>query len=480
MKHRRPGKFDYNLAVLGAGSAGLVSAYIGAAVQARVALIESGKMGGDCLNTGCVPSKALIAAAKHFHHARNGGQFGIHCDNAMVDFTRVMTRVREAITQIEPNDSVERYRALGVDCISGHGMLLDPWTIRVGERSISAKNIILATGAEPAIPPIPGLDDIDYLTSNNLWELQSLPRRLAILGGGPIGCELAQAFARLGSDITVVEMQDRLLGSEDEDVGTILRAELEKEGVRVLTDTRATQVQDGSLLVEQPHQRLEIGFDQLLVATGRKPRTNGLGLENIGLEFEPHRPLAVNGFLQTNHPHIFACGDLTGPYQFTHAASHQAWHAVVNALFRPFKKFRVDYSHLPWTVYTEPEIARVGLNEGEAKNRDIAYEVTRVEFSELDRAITEGQTGGFIKLLTVPGRDRLLGATVVGSNAGEMIVTLTMAMKFNIGLNRLLGLIVPYPGWNEGIKRAAGSWKRSHAPAWIMPWLQRYHRWNRK
>ncbi len=478
MKPPGPRRFDTNIAVIGGGSAGLVSAYIGATLKARVVLFENGSMGGDCLNTGCVPSKALIAAAGAAHRARHGGRFGVSCRAVEVDFERVMSHVQRAIASIAPNDSVERYTALGVQCVAEHAELIDPWTVRAGSREYTARNVIVASGAAPAVPPIPGIGDVDYLTSDSLWTLRELPRRLVILGGGPIGCELAQAFARLGSDVTVVEMQQRLVAVEDEEIGSMLRGILEREGVRIETATRALEVRPGRLRCEAGGFGCELEFDTLLVATGRRPRVEGLGLEAAGVEIRGNG-IRVNRYLQTTAPSVYGCGDVVGPFQFTHAASHQAWHATVNALFSPLKRFAIDYRVLPWTTYTDPEIGRVGLNESEARDRGIRHEVTRFDLGDLDRAIAAGETEGMVKIITEPGRDRILGASIVAPHAGELISTLALAMRSDIGLNRVLSTVFPYPAWSEALKRTAGQWKSAHAPGWAFPWLERFNRWRR-
>lgn len=477
MKHRKPRRYDADMIVIGAGSAGLVCAYIASTLKAEVILVEAGEMGGDCLNTGCVPSKALIAAARRAHHARNSRRFGVGT-STHIDFPAVMEHVRGAIETIAPNDSVERYAKLGVHCLSGHAHLEDPWTVRVGEQAYSARRIVLASGARPVVPPVPGLSGLDYLTSDNVWQLTSLPKRLAVLGGGPIGCELAQAFARLGSSVSLFEMQTSLLAGDDPEVGRLLGEVFEREGIAVRTGARVISAEPGKLRYVDAHGESDSQFDGILVATGRRPHTEGFGLEELGIALD-NGSVGVNPFLQTNHPHIYACGDVAGPYQFTHAAAHQAWHCAVNALFSPLKKFRVDYRFLPWTIYTDPEIARVGLNEVTAVREGTPFEITVFPMSELDRAVTEGETEGFVRILTVPGSDRILGATIMGSHAGELITTLTLAMKQGIGMNKLLSTIVPYPAWSEALKRASGSWKASHAPTWVFPLLERFHRWRR-
>ncbi len=493
LKHRRvyrpysrPKRFDANLLIIGGGSAGLVSALIGAAVKAKVMLVEKDKMGGDCLNTGCVPSKALIRAARVIAEAGKAGELGVDVAKPKVDFPRVMARVHSVIDTIAPHDSVERFTGLGVDCIEGEARLLSPWQAQVGERTISARNIVIATGARPFVPPIPGLDEIDYLTSENLWEIKELPPTLMVLGAGPIGCELAQAFQRLGSKVSLVDMLPTVLPKEDPDVSSLVRTRLEAEGVEVLLNyrTAAFQSENGAHRAtlestsEQPETSKVVNFDKLLVAVGRKANTSGLGLEELGIECTPQGTLEVDDYLRTTFPNVYACGDVAGPYQFTHTASHQAWYAVVNALFGRFRKFSVDYRVIPWTTFTDPEVARVGLNETEARERDIAYELSVFPLSELDRAIADGASDGFIKVLTVPGKDRILGATVVGAHAGELLAEFVTAMKHNLGLNKILGTIHAYPTYSDANKLAAGGWKRSHAPARVLSWLEKYHRWH--
>ncbi len=473
MRNRR--RFDADLVVIGAGSAGLVSAYLGAALQARVVLVEAAQMGGDCLHRGCVPSKALIAAARHAHQARDGARFGIDTGEVRVDFQRVMDHVRGAIARIEPNDSVERYTALGVRCVQGAARFVDPWTVDVDGERIRARNIVIAAGAEPLVPSLPGLSTVDYLTSDSLWQLRSLPGRLAVLGGGAIGCELSQAFARLGARVSLYEMADHLLAGEDVAVGTLLEKRFAAEGIDVHRGARVDSVAPGRL---QLATGAAAGFDALLVAAGRKARVDGYGLEELGVEIRNGR-IGVNALMQTNYSHIYACGDVAGPWQFTHAAAHQAWHAVANALFRPFKSFRIDDTGMPYAVYTDPEVGRAGLNEAQARDRGVDVETTEFPMEELDRAITEADDAGFARILTVPGKDRIVGATFVGAHAAELATVASLAMRQGIGMNKLLAAIVPYPAWSESVKRVAGRWKQAHSPAFALPWLARYHRLRR-
>jgi dihydrolipoamide dehydrogenase len=481
--YTKPKKFDYNLVVIGAGSAGLVTSYIAATVKAKVALIEKDKMGGDCLNTGCVPSKALIRSARMLSYFRRAEEFGIRRTETDFDFAEVMERVQRIIGKIEPHDSVERYASLGVDVIQGAAMITSPWTVEVDGRTVTTRAIVVATGAGPLVPPIKGLDQIDYLTSDNLWTLRELPQRLMVLGGGPIGCEMTQAFARFGAQVTQVEMGPRLMPREDEDVSTFVKSRFEAEGVRVLTNHAAKSVKvDGErkvLVCEQGESPVEIEFDGILVAVGRKANVKGFGLEELGVRLDPKGTIETDPFLRTNFPNIFCAGDVAGPFQFTHTAAHQAWYAAVNALFGQFRKYRADYRVIPWTTFTDPEVARVGLSEAEAKEKKIDYEVARFELAELDRAIAEGEEHGWVKVLTPPGKDKILGVAIVGSHAGDLLAEFVLAMKYNIGLNKILGTIHAYPTLAEANKMAAGAWKKQHVPEKLLGWVERYHSWRR-
>lgn len=440
-------------------------------------------MGGDCLNSGCVPSKALLRAARLVADARRAGELGLRDTEIPFDFAAVMERVRRVVEQVAPHDSVERYRGLGVEVIEGVARITTPHTVEVNGRILTGRAIVVATGARPLVPPIPGLDRVAYLTSDNLWQLRELPRRLLVLGGGPIGCELAQAFARFGSAVTLVELAPRLLIREDEEVSALLAARFAAEGIRLLTGHRAREVRaDGDrrmLLCDHGGEGVEIEFDRILVAVGRVANVKGFGLEELGVELTERGTLQAAPLLRTNIPSIYCAGDVTGPYQFTHVAAHQAWYAAVNALFAPFKTFKVDYRVIPWATFVDPEVARVGLNEQEATAQGIAYELTRYELNELDRALADGATEGFVKVLTRPGSDKILGATVVGRHAGETIAEFVSAMKHNLGLNQILGTIHIYPTFAEGNKAAAGVWKRNHAPRGLLRWVARFHAWRR-
>jgi len=483
----KPKQFDRNLIVIGAGSGGLVSAYIAATVKASVTLVEKERMGGDCLNTGCVPSKALIKSAQVASLARHSQDYGLRALRPEADFAAVMERIQRVIAAIEPHDSVERYSELGVDCRQGSARLLSPWQVEItadGEsHTLSAQNIIIASGAGPLVPPFPGLEQIDYLTTETLWQLRDNPGHLLILGGGPIGCELAQSFARLGTRVTQVEMLPRILPREDEDAADLVADALRRDGVELLLAHKADHfaVEDGSkvLYADNNGESVRLVFDEILIAIGRKPNTEGLGLEELDITINRNGTLALNEFLQTRFPNIYAVGDVAGPYQFTHTAAHQAWYAAVNALFGRLKKFKADYSVIPWATFTSPEVARVGLNEQDAREQGIEAEVTRYGIDDLDRAIADGSAEGFVKVLTPPGSDRILGVTIVGPQAGDLIAEYVLAMKHGLGLNKILGTIHIYPTLAEANKFAAGEWKKAHAPQGLLKLVERYHRWQR-
>lgn len=483
LRHQRPRKYDFNLIVIGGGAAGLVSAYIASAVKAKVALIEKHRMGGDCLNTGCVPSKALIRSARFIADLGKAQSLGIHKAEAQFDFAEVMERVQRVIRQVEPHDSVERYTELGVECISGEAMIHSPWEVEVNGKRLTSRNIIIATGARPSIPPLPGIEQSGYLSSDTVWNLRQQPKRMVVLGGGPIGCELAQSLQRLGTSVTLIQRGPRIMPREDEEISARVTERLQQEGMRILTDHSAIRFEQGTgekqVVCEHLGEEITVAYDEILIALGRRPNISGFGLEELGVTVSPRGTIAADPFLRTNYSNIYVCGDVTGPYQFTHTAAHQAWYAAVNALFAPFKKFRVDYTVIPWATYTDPEVARVGLNELEAKERNIPYEVTTYGIDDLDRAIAEGEAHGLVKVLTVPGKDKILGATIVANHASELITEFVTAMKYKLGLNKILATIHIYPTMSEANKYVAGNWKRAHKPEWLLQWVERFHRWRR-
>ncbi len=482
-KYKRPKEFEYNLIVIGAGSAGLVSAYIASAVKAKVALIEKHKMGGDCLNTGCVPSKALIKSAKILHSAKNSKKYGIESLTAKFEFAEVMERVQGIIKKIEPHDSMERYTKLGVECIEGQAKIISPYEVEVGGKILTSKSIIIATGAGPLVPNIPGLESVKYLTSDNIWNIRELPDKLVVLGGGPIGSELAQCFQRLGSNVCQVEAYDCVLNREDKDISDFICKRLSDEGVNILTNHRAIRVEvEGDkkfVICASEDKEVRVEFDQLLLALGRKANVTGFGLEELGVSISSKGTIEADPFLRTNYPNIYVAGDVTGPYQFTHFAAHQAWFASLNSLLSPFWKFKADYRVIPWCTFTDPEVARVGLNETEAKEKGIQYKVTTYGIDDLDRAIADSSDYGFMKVLTPPKGDKILGATIVGEHAGDLLIEFVTAMKYGLGLNKILGTIHIYPTLSEANKYLAGNWKKSTVSERSLRLLELFHKWRR-
>lgn len=477
-----PRRFDRNLVVIGAGSGGLIAAYVAATVRASVTLIEAHQMGGDCLNTGCVPSKALIHRARMLARMKQAATAGIRADGIAVDFSAVMDGVRGAIARVAPHDSMERYRQLGVDVRHGHARILSPWQVQVDGVTLSTRAIVIASGAEPVVPPLPGLEGSVYFTSETLWGLRELPKRLMVLGGGPIGCELAQAFARLGSRVTQVQSAQQLLVREDEEVAEFVRLRLLADGVDVRLGCRAIRIErDGesfALLCSETSGESRLPYDALLIATGRRPRTRGFGLEELGIPSAT--TVETDTYLATMYPNIYACGDVAGPFQFTHTAAHQAWYAAVNALFGQVHRFRADYRVIPAVTFVDPEVARVGITEREARERNIPHEITRYDLKELDRAITEDQAHGFLKVLTPPGKDRILGVAIVGEHAGELLAEFALAMRHGLGLGKILSTIHAYPTWVEANRSAAGSWRAAHAPERLLRLAARFHTWRRR
>lgn len=473
-------KYDYNLIVIGAGAGGLVSSYIAAVTKAKVALIEKEKMGGDCLNYGCVPSKALIRSATINKFIKRASEYGLKNASAEVDFKAVMERIQNIIKKIEPHDSIERYTKLGVDCFTGEAKIIAPHKVEVNGKTLTTRNIIIATGAKPFVPPIKGLDKIDYLTSDTLWGLREKPTKLLVLGGGPIGAEMTHAFARLGCDVSIVERGSHILTREDDEVIEIVTQRFKEDGVNILTGHQAkefiTRGNDKILICEKDGKDIEVPFDQVIVALGRAANVTGFGLEELGVKLTPHKTIEATPYQETNIKGIYVCGDVTGPYQFTHYAAHQAWYASVNALFSPFKRFKTDNSIIPWTTFTDPEVARVGLNEKDAKAANIPYEVTTYDISDLDRAIADSEDYGFIKVLTKPKTDKILGVTITCPHAGELLAEYVLAMKHNLGLNKILSTIHTYPTMSEANKYAAGKWKKAHVQGWVLKLLKLFHK----
>ena len=482
-KYKKPKKFEFNTVVVGAGSAGLVAAYIAAAVKAKVALIEKAKMGGDCLNTGCVPSKAIIRTAKFLSHQKRSKEFGVHTASAEFDFKEVMDRVRSIIGVIEHHDSVERYTGLGVDCFAGHATIESPYCVDVDGKKLTTRSIVIASGAEPAVPSLPGIDDVNYYTSDTIWEINELPKRLLVLGGGPIGCELSQAFVRLGSNVTQVQRLPRIMPREDSEYSEMVLKQFIEDGVDVRLEHLAKEfiTENGTnvLVCEHNGEEVQIEFDTLLVAVGRRARISGFGIDQLGIELSSNRTIEVNEFLETNFPNIYAVGDVAGPYQFTHFGAHQATSAATNALLRPFYRRRVDYSVIPWATFTEPEVARVGLNEQEAKQKGIDYEATVYDFKDLSRAIADSEARGEIKVLTPPGKDKILGVTIAGEHAGDLISEFILAMQCGLGLNKILGTIHIYPTLAESVRFVAGNWKRKQVSERTMKILRGFNKWRR-
>jgi len=484
---QKPKRFDNNIVVIGGGAAGLVTSYIAAAVKAKVTLIEKHKMGGDCLNTGCVPSKALIKSSRLLFMASQAKKLGIQSMTANVEFSEVMDRVQAIVQQVAPHDSVERYTELGVNVLEGMAKIISPWEVEVttqqGVQIISSRAIVIAAGARPYVPAISGLDKVEYFTSDTIWALRKKPQRMLVIGGGPIGCELTQAFSRLGIQVTQIVKHSRLLVREDKEVSEAVLAKFIREGIDVRLEHHTEEfiVEQAEKILVSEHQgeRVRIAFDEVLFAVGRTANTSGYGLEALGVELSKNKTIEINAFQETNFPNIYACGDVSGPFQFTHAAAHQAWYASVNALFGVFKKFKTDYSIIPWSTFIDPEVARVGLNEQEAKQQGIAYEISVYGLDELDRAIADGTTEGFVKVLTVPNKDKILGVTIVGGNAGDLIAEFVLAMKYNLGLNKILGTIHIYPTMAEMNKQVAGVWKKNHQPKGVLAWLAKFHTWRR-
>jgi len=480
---KKPKRFDANVVVIGAGSAGLVASLITAGAKAKVILIEKHKMGGDCLNTGCVPSKAIIRSGRIMSYIRRAKEFGIDGAEGKVDFSAVMSRVQGVIKTIEPHDSVERFTSLGVEVELGDAVIESPYSVKVNDRTITTRSIILATGARPFVPPIPGLNEIDYLTSDSVWSLDELPKRLLVVGGGPIGCELAQAFSNLGAQVTQVDMADRIMPREDEEVSEIVSKAFREQGIQLLTGHKLLKFGSSDvgdyMEADNNGDTVRVEFDKVLLAIGRKANVEGFGLENLDLALTKQGTVEVNEYLQTSLPNIFACGDVAGPYQFTHMASFQAWFASLNAMLGGLWRSKTNYNVVPWATFTDPEVARVGLSETEAIDRNIAYELTRYEMDHHDRSLADGEAHGFIKILTVPGKDKILGVTIVGHHAGEVIGEFVFAMTHGMGLKKISAVTHIYPTLLEANKFAANAWRSERLPEKYFPYLEKFFAWRR-
>lgn len=476
----------YNLVVIGAGTAGLVTAAGAAGLGARVALIERHLMGGDCLNVGCVPSKSLIRSARAAKDARDGERFGIKVNGSVqVDFPAVMERLRRIRAQISPADSAARFRELGVDVYIGEGRFLDGGTIEVGGEKLSFAKAVIATGARAVEPPVPGLQKGGYLTNESVFNLTELPKRLAVIGGGPIGCELAQAFALLGSQVTLIHNKAQLLDREDPDAAAMVQEEMMRDGVQLRLNANLKQItHDGPvrrLHVEADSGMDSIEVDQILVGAGRTPHVEGLNLEGVGVRFDSRHGVEVDDHLQTAHPNIFAAGDVCMRWKFTHAADFAARIVIQNALFSVAGMGRKKLGSLtmPWCTFTDPEIAHVGLYEQEANERGIAVDTWTQSFEHVDRAIAEGETNGLVKIHTEKGTDKIVGATIVARHAGEMISEISTAMAGGVGLGKLANVIHPYPTQADAIRKCGDQFNKTRLTPTVKKLMATWLSWRR-
>lgn len=476
----------YHLVVIGAGTAGLVTAAGAAGLGAKVALVERKLMGGDCLNVGCVPSKGIIAAGRAAAATRNTEDMGVHVpEGVTVDFNTAMQRMRKLRADISPNDSFERFTSLGVDVYQGNAEFVDGKTVRVtgpsGERELNFRSAVLATGARAAAPPIPGLDTVAYLTNENLFSLTVLPKSMAIVGGGPIGCEMAQAFARLGCKITLFTDENGLMPRDDAAAGPIIQRALEVDGVVVRTDGKAisfSPAANGAIKTEGPEGTIETAT--LLIAVGRAPNVNNLGLEKVGVKYDVRKGIEVNDQLQTSNPKIFAAGDICSAAKFTHAADFQARTVIRNSLLPwPMNRAKSSSLVIPWATYTEPEVAGVGLTEAEAKRQGIEVDSYVQEFDDLDRAMLEGETEGYAKVLTAKGSDKILGATIVAPGAGDMIGEMTLAVTHGLGLGKVASTIHPYPTMGEALRKLGDQYNRTKLTPTVQAVFRKWFAWTR-
>lgn len=471
----------YNLVVIGAGTAGLVTAAAAAGLGAKVALIERGLMGGDCLNVGCVPSKALISAARLAAAVREASQFGIHADPPAVDFAQVMQRMRRLRASISPHDSAQRFRELGVDVYFGQGTFTGGNTVEVGDQTLAFKKAVIATGARAAELPIPGLQEVGYLTNESLFSLTELPRRLLVIGGGPIGSEMAQAFVRFGSQVTQIEMGPHILGREEADAALIVQASMSRDGVHLVLNAKVIRVEregsDKVLVVDQQGEEKRIVGDEILVGIGRTPNLDGLGLVSVGVKSHPQRGIEVNDHLRTTNPNIFAAGDVCSQYKFTHAADFLARIVTQNALF--MGRAKASALLIPWCTYTSPEIAHVGIFPGQSAQEGSELSSYTQQLAGVDRAVLDSETEGFVRVHCAKGSDKILGATIVGSHAGDMIGEIVMAMKHRIGLKKIASVIHPYPTRAEAIRKLGDQYNRTRLTPIVKSFFNAWLRWNR-
>ena len=471
----------YNLVIIGAGTAGLVTAAGAAGLGAKVALIERDLMGGDCLNVGCVPSKGIISAARIAAAVRDAGNFNIDVSGDVhVNFAGVMRRMRQLRAKISPADSAARFRNLGVDVFLGAGKFTASDTIEVGDTQLRFKKAVICTGARASAPPIAGLNDVPYLTNETVFSLTELPRRFGIIGAGPIGCELAQSFARFGSEVFLVEASSGILPREDPDAAAIVKQAIVHDGVRLLCGSRDTKLtrngEQTRLALHSCGTQYDETLDALLVAVGRIPNTDGLGLETVGVDFDKSG-VTVNDQLQTTNPNIYAAGDICSKYKFTHSADFLARKVIGNALF--MGRGKASSLLIPWATYTSPEIAHVGLYPSDAEQRNIAIDTYTLKFSDVDRAILEGEDQGFVRIHTVKGKDRIVGATIVATNAGDMISEITLAMNNGIGLGKIANSIHPYPTQAEAIRRIGDIYNRTRLTPLVKSLMSRWLNWTR-
>lgn len=472
----------YNLVVIGAGTAGLVTAAGAAGLGAKVALIERQFMGGDCLNVGCVPSKAIISAARSAAAVRDAGEFGVHVpEGTAVDFGKVMERMRKLRIEISPHDSVKRFTSLGIDVFLGQGHFIDSQTIAVGDAKLNFAKAVICTGARASAPPIDGLDTVSYLTNETLFTLTELPKRLGIIGAGPIGCEMAQTFARLGSEVYLVESAPGILVKEDPDAAALVKAQLIRDGVTILCCGKDLKLSPGSaggarLTVESMGKGYDVTVDQLLVAVGRAPNVEGLDLEKVGVEFTK-RGVTIDDNFRTTNKRVYAAGDICSPYQFTHAADFMARSVIRNTLF--FGRAKHSALVIPWATYTSPEVAQVGLTPAEAEKRGVEIDTFTQPMSGVDRAILEGDTGGFVRVHVKKGSDQILGATIVATNAGDMIGSFSIAMTQSIGLGSIANCIHPYPTQGEAVRKVGELYNKTHLTPFVASVMKRVIGWQR-